>query len=108
MEVKHYEEDKNLIVVPSGKLDTLNAPKFGQELATLLQSKPNSCLLDLSEVTFLSSSGLQVLLAGAKTSKKEGIKYRVYGMEEMVSDVFFLSGFDNFIDSFQTKEEALA
>jgi len=108
MEIKHYEEDNNLIVVPSGKLDTLNAAKFAQELATLLQSKPKSCLLDLSEVTFLSSSGLQVLLAGAKTSKQEGIKYRVYGMKEMVHDVFFLSGFDNFIDSFQTKEEALA
>jgi len=108
MEVKNYEEDNNLIVVPSGKLDTLTAPQFGQELAILLQSKPDSCLLDLSEVTFLSSSGLQVLLAGAKTSKKESIRYRIYGMKEMVSDVFFLSGFDNFIDSFQTKEEALA
>lgn len=107
MEVKSFIEKNTLIVVPSGKLDTFNAPKFGVKLAKLLEEKPKSCLLDLSEVTFLSSSGLQVLLAGAKTSKKEGIQYRVFGMEEMVNDVFFLSGFDNFIDSFATKEEAL-
>lgn len=108
MEVKSFLEDKTLIVVPSGKLDTFSAPKFGAELARLLEERPESCLLDLSEVTFLSSSGLQVLLAGAKTSKKEGINYRVFGMQEMVNDVFFLSGFNNFIESFETKQEALA
>ena len=108
MEVKHFMEDETLIVVPCGKLDTFNAPKFGSEFSKLLQSEPKSCLLDLSEVTFLSSSGLKVLLAGAKTSKQKGIKFGVYGMKEMVNDVFFLSGFDNFIDSFETKEEALA
>jgi len=107
MEIKHFIENKTLIVVPSGKLDTFHAPKFGTELAKLLQNELTSCLLDLSEVTFLSSSGLQVLLAGAKTSKQKSIKYGVYGMKEMVKDVFFLSGFDNFIDSFETKEEAL-
>ena len=108
MEVKSYIENDVLIVVPSGKLDTFNAPKFGTELARLLEDKPESCLLDLSEVSFLSSSGLQVLLAGAKTSKKEGIHYRVFGMQEMVKDVFFLSGFNNFIESFETKKEALS
>jgi hypothetical protein len=29
-------------------------------------------------------------------------------MQEMVNDVFFLSGFNNFIDSFETKQEALS
>ncbi|MDD2449682.1 MAG: STAS domain-containing protein [Sulfurimonas sp.] len=108
MEVNFFLEDKTLIVAPSGKLDTFSAPKFGTQLAKLLEDRPESCLLDLSGVTFLSSSGLQVLLAGAKTSKKEGIRYGVFGMQEMVNDVFFLSGFNNFIDSFETKEEALS
>jgi len=108
MEVKHYTQDSNLIVSPSGKMDTFSAPKFGATLAKLLEEKPESCLLDLSEVTFLSSSGLQALLAGAKTSKQNGIKFKIFGMREMVKDVFFLSGFNNFIESFDTKEEALA
>lgn len=108
MEVKSYMEDKSLIVCPCGKMDTFNAPKLGTTLAKLLEEMPDSCLLDLSEVTFLSSSGLQVLLAGAKTSKQNGIKFKIFGMKEMVNDVFFLSGFNNFIESFQTKEEALA
>ena len=108
MEVKSYEENETLIIEVSGKLDTLNAPQFGVALEALLKQEKKSYLLDLSKVTFLSSSGLQVLLAGAKTALKQKVPYKVFGMSEMVHDVFFLSGFNHFIDSFQTKEEALA
>ena len=107
MEVNFYEEENSLIVVPSGKLDTINAPKFGEALLTLLKVPPHSCLLDLSKVTFLSSSGLQVLLAGAKTSKKENINFAVFGMNEMLDEVFHLSGFHHFMHSFKSKEDAL-
>lgn len=109
MQVDFFNEaDGQLIVAPSGKLDTLNAPRFGEILSSLLQKKPASCFLDLSEVCFLSSSGLQVLLAGAKISKKEGINFAIFGMNEMVNDIFYMSGFNNFITTFSSKEEALA
>lgn len=108
METKHYTENEILTVTPSGKLDTVNAPKFLQELQSLLSEKPKSCLLDLSQVTFLSSSGLQALLGGAKISQKESIEFAVYGMRTMVNDVFTMSGFNRFIESYATKEEAEA
>ena len=107
MQTSYYEENFHLILKASGKLDTLNAPEFGKLLEGLLKKKPSTCLLDLSEVTFLSSSGLQVLLAGAKISKEEHIRFAIFGMNEMLNDVFCMSGFDRFIDSFASKEEAL-
>jgi anti-sigma B factor antagonist len=106
MKVTSYLQDDTLIVTPVGKLDTLNAPEFAEEFLSLLERKNPTCFLDLSQVSFLSSSGLQVLLAGAKTSKKNNTKFGVFGMNEMVNDVFILSGFDNFIESFPTKETA--
>ena len=108
METDHYTENETLIIVPSGKLDTIHAPQFLKELQTLLGKKPASCLLDLSQVTFLSSSGLQALLGGAKISKKESISFAVFGMQEMVNNVFTMSGFNQFIESFTAKEDALA
>jgi len=107
MQTSYYEEANHLILKASGKLDTIHAPEFGKLLEELLEKKPSACLLDLSEVTFLSSSGLQVLLAGAKISKKKGIHFAIFGMSEMVNDVFCMSGFDRFIESFASKEEAL-
>ena len=108
METKHYKEADLLVVAPSGKLDTVNAPQFLKLLTELLAEKPAACLLDLSEVTFLSSSGLQALLGGAKISKKENIDFSVCGMQAMVQDVFKMSGFNQFITSFDTKDDALA
>jgi len=108
MDIRHYEENGHLIVQVSGKLDTINAPQFGRTLKELFAEQPASCLLDLSEVVFLSSSGLQVLLAGAKISKQDAIEFAVFGMQEMVQDVFNLSGFNRFIQHFSSLEEALA
>ncbi len=108
METSYHTEAGHLIVTVSGKLDTINGPKFGKILEKLLAEKPRACLLDFSGVVFLSSSGLQVLLAGAKISRQEGIGFGVFGMTEMVADVFTLSGFNRFIPHFADKEEALA
>ena len=108
MLTNHYQEGSSLIVVASGKLDTINAPEFGKVLKSLLDKKPQSCLLDLTDVTFLSSSGLQVLLAGAKISKNNSTDFAVFGMQEMINDVFHMSGFNHFIKSFTCKEDALA
>ncbi len=106
MDVK--EEKDFMIVLPSGKLDTISAPDFSEELLKLLDKKPKGCVIDLHEVSFLSSSGLQALLVGAKTSKKQDIKYGVCGMNEMVNDVFMLSGFDRFVPSFKNSKDAIS
>ena len=104
----YYEESGHLIVPASGKLDTIHAPEFLKILKEALETKPKSCLLDLTEVSFLSSSGLQVLLTSAKIAKKEGFNFAVVGMQEMVQDVFSMSGFDQFITHYASKEDALA
>ena len=103
------EEINGFIVVqPEGKLDTVSAPEFSKELTQILETKPKGCVIDLSQVSFLSSSGLQALLLGAKISKKEQIRYAVCCMNEMVKDVFILSGFDRFIQTFDDRSGALA
>jgi anti-anti-sigma factor len=108
MKADFYEEENHLIIVASGKLDTIHAPEFTHILKELLAKQPTSCLLDLSAVTFLSSSGLQSLLTAAKIAKKDRFNFAVFGMQEMVSDVFSMSGFDQFIQSYTSKEDALA
>jgi anti-sigma B factor antagonist len=105
--MNHKEYQNFIIAIPSGKLDTISAPEFSKELLILLEKKPKGCIIDLSAVSFLSSSGLQALLAGAKKAKSSDIKYAVCNMSEMVNDVFTLSGFDRFIKTFNTKDDAI-
>jgi len=105
--MKIEEQNGFLIVSPNGKLDTITAPKFSEELLTIINPKLKGCIIDLSDISFLSSSGLQSLLIGAKEAQKNNIKYAVCGMNKMVKDVFLLSGFDRFINSFDTLEDTI-
>ena len=108
METDYYNEGDILIVAPSGKLDTTHAPGFSKLINKLLADKPKACLIDLRNITFLSSSGLQSILAAAKISKKEQMHFGVFGMQDMAYNVFTMSGFNQFIKSFNSKEDALA
>ena len=94
------------VVAPNGKLDTISAPKFAKELSQILTHCKEKCIIDLENITFLSSSGLQALLGGVKMAKERDITFAVCGMNEMVNDVFMMSGFDRFIVSFKNREEA--
>lgn len=108
METNHTMEGDILIIAPVGKLDTMNAPGFLKLVEKLLAEKPKGALLDLREITFLSSSGLQSILASAKISNKDNINFGVFGMQDMTYDVFTMSGFHKFIKSFKSKDEAMA
>ena len=108
MKIDHYKVDEILIVAPEGKLDTTHAPEFSKLIKQLFEEKPKACLIDLTHITFLASSGLQSILAAAKISKKEEMQFGVFGMQEMAYNVFTMSGFNQFIKSFNSKEEALA
>ena len=108
MKIDIDETDNYVIVKVSGKLDAINAPEFTKLLQEILDKKASSCLLNMSDVSFLSSSGLQSFLTGAKVSKKNDTGFYIFGMQEMVQDVFEMSGFNQFIKSFASKEEALA
>ncbi len=108
METDHYKEGDILIVAPSGKLDTAHAPDFLKRVEKLLEDEPKACLIDLDNITFLASSGLQSILASAKTAKKMQMHFGVFGMQDMTYNVFTMSGFNQFIKSFNSKEEALA
>ena len=108
MEIDHCNEGDILIVAPSGKLDTTHAPDFSKLIKKLFEDKPKACLIDLSNITFLASSGLQSILAAAKIAKKDEMHFGVFGMQDMAYNVFTMSGFNQFIKSFNSKEEALA
>ena len=105
--MKIEEKNNFLIISPEGRLDTITAPEFSKNLLSLLEKEKKSCIINLEKVSFLSSSGLQALLVGAKKSKENNTKYAVCCMNEMVKDVFLLSGFDRFIETFENIEDAM-
>jgi anti-sigma B factor antagonist len=54
--------DTTTVLRVSGTLDIATAPGFGIRVAELIRRGENNIVIDLSDVTFLDSTGLSVLL----------------------------------------------
>ena len=91
MNIETEQRDDILILRPLGRLDSSSSP----ELEHLL-SEHADCqrlVLDFSGLSYISSAGLRVvLLAGKKLHASKG-KIVLTSLQDMVRDVFDMSGF---------------
>jgi anti-anti-sigma factor len=56
----------------SGRLDTAGSEEIADELASLAASAHRGVVVDLSQVTFLSSMGIRALISAAKARQANG------------------------------------
>lgn len=88
--IKNLDNDKLTIVV-KGRLDTTTAPSLERELKSGLNGI-SELVFDLSDLVYISSAGLRVLLSAQKVMNKQG-KMTVKNASEDVMDVFEVTGF---------------
>ena len=87
------ETDERLIATLSGELDTAAAKETEKALAPLLESKGKEIMIDCTELEYISSSGLRVLLAILKQAKSVGSRVVLKNVNEVIRDVLELTGF---------------
>ena len=56
------EQDGNLVVLLEGRLDTATAPQVEKDLTSLNDNNGQDIILDCTELTYISSSGLRLFL----------------------------------------------
>ena len=81
----------NMTIALEGRLDTMTAPELETELSKSLGGA-ESLTLDFSNLEYISSAGLRVLLAAYKTMVKKG-GMKVLHVNEVVQEVFEVTGF---------------
>lgn len=90
MEIKKTLEGNKLTLAPIGRVDTITSPEL--EAAVQLDGI-EELKFDLSEVDYISSAGLRVLLASQK--KMAGKKMVIAGSRPAVKEVFDITGFSD-------------
>jgi anti-anti-sigma factor len=89
-----------------GRLDTATAAEAEATLIGMLAAP--GMVLDMTQVRYVSSAGLRILLKLAKEAKAKGAAYSLVGLQPAVREVFEISGFDKIIPSYATLAEAVA
>ena len=107
MEITMRDEGDTKIVMLNGKLDTNTTPAAEGEINTLLDAGVNKLLINFEQLSYISSSGLRLLLATAKRLKASGGDIKVCSLNEMATEVFELSGFSSIIKVFPSEQDAL-
>lgn len=87
------EVNKALIEI-SGQLDTNSAQDLAEQLTPLLEDAGKQITLDFSNLEYISSSGLRVLLMLNKKAKEKGGDVNIIGMKENILQLFQIVGFD--------------
>lgn len=88
--IKNLDNDK-LTMVVKGRLDTTTAPSLERELKSGLNGV-SELVFDLSDLVYISSAGLRVLLSAQKVMNKQG-KMVVQHANTDIMDVFEVTGF---------------
>jgi len=107
--VKSVErKDDAVIVSLTGEIDMNNSPLLHQKISDLLRDKPPRLLFDLSEVTYMDSSGIGTLVDALRKVRAYGGKLALVGVTQRVKSILQITKLTQFFDCYETLEEALA
>ena len=90
--------DGKIIASLKGELDTAAAAEVESALQPLLESEGRDIIIDCTDLEYIASSGLRILLSILKKAKATGGRVVLRGVNDLIRDVFRLTGF---IDIFE-------
>lgn len=81
-----------------GRLDTAAAQEATKDIEAIESDASGTIILDCSEMTYISSSGLRIFLTLRKAAANKGGKVIVKSISNDIRQVFMMTGFLNLFD----------
>lgn len=111
MEIANRVHGDTIVVAATGRVDHATAAEFERAVVPLLDASAGTragLVFDLTDVTYISSVGLRVLMIASKALRARGARIAVGAMQPMVAEIFEICRFRAVVEVFPTVEEALA
>ena len=93
--IKNYNE-KELTLAIEGRIDTITSQELDKEI-NAESGNFDSLIMDLTDLEYISSAGLRVLIATQKKLKSEDIPFVIKNVNDTVGEIFRMSGFDKIL-----------
>ena len=104
MKYKSWEKDGFAVLELTGEVDLSCSPEARKQILQCLDGGLH-LLVDLSEVSYIDSSGIASLVEGFQTAKKKGIRFGLVGASPAALSVLQLARLDKVFPLFVTVEE---
>lgn len=93
MEIHITESEGTLTARLVGRLDTPAAADVTHDVQPLIDGADKTVILDCSEMSYISSSGLRIFLTIRKAAAAKGGKVIIEGLSNEIRQVFMMTGF---------------
>lgn len=108
MDIREEKKGQIQVLGPVGQLDTRTSHDFEKKIAEFLAAGERRFIIDLSQLDYVSSAGLRVLLLLAKKLNAMEGDLVLTGMNAQVREVFDVAGFTTIFTILPTEAEGLA
>jgi anti-anti-sigma factor len=86
------------LLKPAGRIDSGNAAAFEAQLVQAVGTGGSGVVVDMAQLTYISSAGLRSLLVAAKRARPAGGRIILATMSPHIREVFDLSGFSSLFE----------
>ncbi|MCB2062476.1 MAG: STAS domain-containing protein [Novosphingobium sp.] len=92
----------------NGRLDTANVNDLELRFTAGIMPKAQHTIVDLTNVTFIASLGIRMLLTTARGLASRGAKFAMFGANPAVMEIFETTALSDIIPILQTEADAMA
>ena len=100
-------DDTTHVVSLRGEIDAATAPKLGSRLLGLADEGKRGVVVDLTDVTFMDSTGIGVLLNAVNHFEARHAELVLVCDNEMILRPFQLTGVADYLNIVESREKAL-
>ncbi len=107
MDISVGTKDNFKIIGITGRLDSITSSKLEGWVDEFLSSIEGNIIMDFSQLEYISSAGLRVILNISKKMKPHPYNFSICNAQDHVREVFEISGFDSIIPLYKSIDECM-
>lgn len=107
LEIAWERQDDIAVAIARGRIDGTTTEQLQSALESGTGAEDGALVLDFERVSYINSSGLRVCLRTARRCRELGKKFAICNLSEATRGIVAISGFDQVIPVFESRNRAL-
>ena len=107
MNIVEEKLNNSYVISVNGRLDAGNSSELEEKIVSAIDNGEKDLVVNFTDLEYISSSGLRVLLVGAKKLDADGKKLSICCMKDHIKEVFDIAGFTPIFNVYGSLQDAL-
>ncbi len=100
--------DDVVILQLVGEIDMHSGTELRGELLEIAQKPPAQTIINMSEVDFMDSSGVAILIEALQLHRRNSSQLKLVGINQRVRSIFEISRLDTVFEIYDSEDEAVS